>query len=55
MPRRSMLFEWDGAAIRLHRTPDVPDFRILVGMRSPEELKRFQTFIEDNTDVELPI
>jgi hypothetical protein len=54
-PRRSMLFERDGAAIRLHRTPDVPHFGIRVGMRSPEEFKHFQALIEDNTDLEVPI
>ncbi len=51
-PRYSMLFERDGAAIRLYRPPDDPHFAIRVGMHSLEELKHFQALIEDNTDME---
>lgn len=50
-PRHSMLFERDGAAARLYRPPDSPHFTLRVGMHRPEELKRFQLLLDDNTDL----
>ncbi|HEX5748216.1 MAG TPA: hypothetical protein VFZ09_18395 [Archangium sp.] len=50
-PRYSMLFEREGAAARLYRSPDSLHFNLRVGMRHPEELKRFQMLLEDNTDL----
>ncbi|WIG99333.1 hypothetical protein KGD87_20435 [Myxococcus sp. SDU36] len=50
-PRYSMLFEREGAAARLYRPPDSPHFNLRMGTQRPEELKRFQMLLEDNTDL----
>ncbi|MFY0572336.1 hypothetical protein ACN28E_52045 [Archangium lansingense] len=46
-PQRCLLFERDDAAIELYRSPDEPGFSFRVGMRNPEELRRFQAIMED--------
>lgn len=46
-PRRCLLFDRDDAAISLYRSPDEPGFLFQVGMRNPEELRRFQGIMED--------
>ncbi|PTL82337.1 hypothetical protein DAT35_21170 [Vitiosangium sp. GDMCC 1.1324] len=50
-PRHCLLFERDGAAIRLYRPPEAPRFSFQLGMRNPNELKHFQALVEDNTDM----
>lgn len=50
-PRYSRLFEREGAAASLYRAPESPHFSLRVGMQHPEELKRFQVLLEDNTDM----
>ncbi len=51
-PRHSLIFERNGAAIRFYRPPDKSHLHLQVGMSNPDELRRFQAIIEDNTDME---
>lgn len=50
-PRYNMLFEREGAAARIYRPPGSPHFNLRVGVQRPEELKRFQVVLEDNTNM----
>ncbi|AKQ63696.1 hypothetical protein A176_000608 [Myxococcus hansupus] len=50
-PRYNMLFEREGAAARLYRHPGSPQFNLRVGVQHPEELKRVQVLLEDNTNM----
>lgn len=48
-PRRCMLFERADAGILLYRRPTGPGFSFEVGMQEPEEFRRVQAIIEENT------
>lgn len=51
LPRAQPALRTGGAAVWLYRPPEGPHFTLRVGMRSPEELKRFQLLLEDHTDL----